>query len=98
MSILLKINHYLFKWYYRRVDKHFHQWTILKSISLLIQHYEHEQLLHRNANANFKNAIKELDSIRSELSNLKMQQVATDSQIRGLNRAFGTNFTPPTDN
>lgn len=96
--MLLKLNHFLFKWYYSRVDKHFHQWTFIKSVKLLIQHYVHEQLLHENANENFRGALNELDTTRKELHNLRMQQIATPGQIDVLNKAFGMDYDNPKDN
>jgi len=40
---MLKLNHVLFWWYYKRVPEHFRQWTILKSIEILISNYKHAQ-------------------------------------------------------
>lgn len=97
-SLLLKLNHWLFKWYYSRVDKHFWQWTFIKSVKLLIQHYDHEQLLHKNANANFRGALNELDATRKDIHNIRMQQIASPGQIDGLNRMFGMDYNNPKDN
>lgn len=96
--IILKVNYFLFSWYYSRVDKHFHQWTFIKSVKLLIQHYDHEQLLHKNANANFRMALNELDATRKELSNLRMQQIANPGQMETLNKIFGTDFNDSINN
>jgi len=80
-KIILRVNYILFWWYYRRVDKHFHSWTFFKSVRLLISNYEHQELLIRNANSVNRTAIKEIDALRQENSNLKIQQIATDGQI-----------------
>ena len=39
---MLKLNHVLFWWYYKRVPEFFRQWTILKSIEVLVSNYNHE--------------------------------------------------------
>ena len=44
-KLILKINHFLFKWYYKRTPLLFREFTILKSISLLIQKYEQDQII-----------------------------------------------------
>lgn len=97
-KLILKLNHWLFKWYYSRVDRHFCQWTFFRSVKLLIQHYEHEQLLHKNANTAFRDCLNELDATRKELSNLKMQQIANPNTIDVLNKSFGTDYTSPNEN
>jgi hypothetical protein len=38
---LVKINHIVFWWYYKRVPVFFRQWTLLRSISLLSSNYSH---------------------------------------------------------
>ena len=95
---LLKLNHWLFSWYYKRVEAHFHDWTFIKSVKILISNYEHRDLLFRNELDHNRALIKECDKLRSELSNIKIQQIATDGQIRSVNDMFGTNWTPPTEN
>lgn len=95
---LLKLNHWLFSWYYKRVGDHFHDWTFIKSVKILISNYEHRDLLFRNELEHNRYLIKECDRLRSELSNIKIQQIATDGQIRSVNDMFGTKWIPPTEN
>ena len=44
-NFILKVNHILFFWYYKRVPSFFNQWTILKSLSLLTQNYRHKDFM-----------------------------------------------------
>ncbi len=95
---VLKLNHLIFWWYYKRCGEHFQQWTFIKSVKLLISNYEHDKLFSKNAHNSLMSAIKEIDELRSENSNLRIQQIATDGQIRWANKNFGTDWTPPTEN
>lgn len=97
-NILLKLNHFIFSWYYKRVPKHFHDWTFIKSVKILISNYEHLNLIFENEIKSKINLIKENDALRKEVSNLRIQQIASSSQIRGVNKMFGTNWTQPDDN
>src|SRR5688572_30833424 len=98
MKILLKINHILFWWYYRKVSDHFKSYTFFKSISLLRQHYEHAEFMIKGKNDVIKTASKEIDELRKENSQLRISQIATDGQIRWANKTFGTDWIPPTEN
>lgn len=97
-AYILKINHILFYWYYKRVDKHFHSWTFFKSIKILISNYQHHELLFKNELKHNQALIKDNDKLRSELSNMKMNQIANDGQIKTINDLFGTKYIPPTEN
>ena len=94
----LKLNHLIFWWYYRKVDNHFKQYTFFKSVSLLRQHWEHDQFVIKGQNELIRNAIQEERRLNNENSNLRIQQIATDGQIRWANKNFGTDWTPPTEN
>lgn len=94
----LKLNHWLFSWYYKRVDKHFHSWTFIKSVKILIQNYQHHDLLFKNELKHNQALIKDNDKLRAEISQIKIEQIATDKQIRDVNQMFGTKWTPPADN
>lgn len=97
-GLVLKINHLIFWWYYRKVDNHFKQYTFFKSVSLLRQHWEHDQFVIKGQNELIRNAIQEESRLNKENSQLRIQQIATDGQIRWANKNFGTNWTPQTDN
>lgn len=97
-KLILNLNHVLFWWYYNRVGKHFHQWTFFKSVNLLIQNYEHTELLLKNECENYRAAMKESDALRKENSQLRIQQIATDGQIRWAKKSFGVDWVPPTEN
>ena len=88
-NFLLKVNHIVFHWYYSRCGEHFKQWTFLKSVKLLIQNYNHTQLLLRNAEKIESFAIKEADKERKMRLQLEMQLMADDSLIGSVNRIFG---------
>ena len=89
---------FFFWWYYRLVPEFFHQWPPITSLKILVQNYEHDQLLKKNANEAFRSALKELDETRKELHNLRMQQIANPGTIDVLNKGFGTDYTNPIDN
>lgn len=97
-KVMLRINYILFSWYYKRVPKHFHSWTFFDSVKILISNFEHHDLLFKNELSHNKALIKENDKLRSELSNIRINQIATDNQIRMSNDIFGTKWTPPTEN
>jgi hypothetical protein len=92
-QISLKINHILFWWYYKRVPKFFHQWPILKSISILKQNYEHALFREKGLNDVISNAIKREDNMREEISNLKLKLMGvSQSDVDSINTIFGTNL------
>lgn len=97
-SAVLKINHIAFWWYYARVPKFFHQWTLLKSISLFKQNYEHLNMMYEGNQKMLRDWMLRNEKLEAELRNTKVQQVATDEQIRWANKNFGTKWTPPTEN
>jgi hypothetical protein len=67
-GLVLRINHLIFWWYYRKVDNHFKQYTFFKSVSLLRQHWEHDQFVIKGQNELIRKAI-------NENSNLRIQQI-----------------------
>jgi len=97
-KILLKLNHLIFWWYYKKQSNHLKGYTFFKSISLLRQNYEHLTEVYKAEQNQLSDCIKEADRLRSELSNIRMGQAANPEQITQLNKMFGTNFTKPTDN
>lgn len=98
MKALLKINHILFWWYYRKVSDHFKGYTFFESIRILRQNYEHGSFIINGQDKLIITYRDELEKLRKENSQLKISQIATDGQIRWANKAFGTDWTPPTEN
>jgi hypothetical protein len=98
MRLLLKINHILFWWYYSKVTEHFKGYTFFKSVGLLRQHYEHAEFVIKGHNQVIQTAIEENERLAKENSQLRISQIATDGQIRWANKAFGIDWTPPTEN
>lgn len=97
-NFILKLNHIIFWWYYNRVNDHFKQWTFFKSVKLLIQNYDHLGLMHKGTCKSLRDSFEDADSLRKELSDIKIKMIASDDQIRSINKSFGTNWTPATDN
>lgn len=97
-NVVLKINHILFSWYYSRCGDHFRQYTFIKSVKLLIEHWKHDFSLIENEKSHNQNLTKDNDALRSELNNLKIKMVANDKQIDFLNEKFGTNYSKRSDN
>lgn len=98
MNIILKLNHILFNWYYKRVDEHFKGYTFFKSVKLLNEHYKHAEFVMDGQNKLIRSAIEEERRLINENSQLRINQIATDGQIRWANKAFGTKWNPPTNN
>jgi len=92
-KLLLKVNHIVFWFYYKRVPIFFHKWTILKSISLLKQNYEHAEFRIDGLNEVINNAIKREREMQLTISNLqlKLRGVPQD-KIDIANKMFGTNL------
>ena len=92
-SVVLKLNHLVFWWYYNRVPKFFHQWTILKSIRLLKDNYEHSQFIIKGNEEVISNASKRERQMRTKISNLELRLMGiTQDQIDPLNKMFGTDL------
>ena len=65
-SAVLKLNHIVFWWYYKRVPNFFYQWTILKSVRLLKDNYEHALFREKGLNEVISGAIKREREMQSE--------------------------------
>ena len=92
-QISLKINHILFWWYYKRVPEFFHQWPMLKSISLLRQNYESALFREKGLNEVISGTIKREDNMMEEISNLKLKLMGvSQSDVNSINAIFGTNL------
>ena len=92
-SAVLELNHIVFWWYYKRVPVFFHKWTILKSITLLKQNYEHAEFRYDGLNEVLKNASKHEIEMRSKISNLELKLMGiTQDKIDPINEMFGTDL------
>jgi len=92
-AMLLKANHILFWWYYKRVPKFFHKWTILKSLMLLKQNYEHAEFRYEGLNEVVRNASKREREMTTEISSLRLKLMGVSQDvIDPLNEIFGTNL------
>lgn len=92
-SILLRLNHIIFWWYYKRVPIFFQKWTILKSIRLLKDNYEHALFREKGLNEVLVNASKREYEMRSHISNLELKlRGITQDQIDPINKIFGTDL------
>ena len=97
-KFLLKTNHFIFKWYYKRCGDHFRQWTFLKSVKLLIQNYQHMKLLMKNEEEHNRNLTKDNDSLRKQLFDMNMKQIANNGQIKWANETLGMNIHDNSEN
>lgn len=95
---ILKLNHFLFPWYYKRVPSHFRKWTLIKSIKILISNFEHQEIVIQGKSEVIRNAIKIEEKLSMELRNLKLSMSASPNQIDAINSIFGTNFNSSNEN
>lgn len=92
-KLILKLNHVLFWWYYKRVPEFFHQWPMLKSISLLKQNYESALFREKGLNEVISGAIKREREMQSKISNLELRAMGISQDvIDPINKIFGTNL------
>jgi len=96
--LILKLNHFIFSWYYKRCGDHFKQYHFLKSIKLLIDNYEHLNLLYKNEQIHNRNLTRDNDIMRNELFQIRIKQVASPNQIDSINKMFGTNIHKNNEN
>lgn len=92
-NLKLKINHFLFKEYYNIVPVFFHKWTILKSLKLLVQNYEHSQSQVESLEVVVRNASKREIEMRREISNLELRlKGVRQDTLDKVNNIFGTDL------
>ncbi|WP_027380824.1 hypothetical protein [Chryseobacterium daeguense] len=92
-KIIIKINHVVFWWYYKRVPKFFHKWTILKSIKILVDNYEHAEYRYEGLEKVLKNASNREREMQSEITNLKLKLMGVSQEaIDPLNKMFGVDL------
>ena len=96
--LILLLNYYLFYWYYKRVPKHFHSWTFIKSVKVLISNYEHQKYCLKSQEELIGKFIEIGRDRDAELHNLRMQRIATPEQINWANKTFGTKFKQADEN
>ena len=92
-KLILKLNHIIFWWYYKRVPEFFHDWTILKSVSLLKQNYEHALFREEGLNKVISGAIKREREMQSKISTLELRAMGiTQDKIDPINKMFGVDL------
>jgi hypothetical protein len=97
--MLLELNHILFAWYYKRVPVHFRQWTLFKSIHLLIQNYNHQQLLLESERRCTQFASEEAENLRKQLQAYQWKELGVDpATTMRLNTMFGTDMPAGNEN
>ena len=97
-KLILKINHFVFSWYYKRCGDFFKQWTFIKSVKLLIQNYEHNKELLGAAKKTESFAIQEANRERKLRLDLEMKLIASDEEIYWANKIFATDFKKSNEN
>lgn len=92
-NLKLKINRFLFKAYYDRVPEFFHKWTILKSLKLLVQNYEHSQSQVESLEVVIRNASKREIEMRTKISSLELRlKGIRQDALDKVNNIFGTDL------
>lgn len=92
-NILLKINKFLFSWYYKRVPDHFRKWTFIKSVKILIQNYEHSEFRNKGLNEVLCNASKREREMTTKISSLELKlRGVSQKDLDSINKIFGTNL------
>lgn len=98
-AIILTLNHFLFRAYYKRVDEHFRQWTIFKSISLLIQNYKHQRDWWEADKKMYASTITENDTLRKQVQHYQWKELGADpTTTMRLNNMFGTDMPTGSEN
>jgi hypothetical protein len=97
-NTILKLNHIVFWWYYKKSEAHFKQYTFIKSIRLLRESYNHLKFVNKGNEDLVKHFGKRMDEQAKELRNIKMQIISSPDVTNKLNSMFGTDFNNPQDN
>jgi hypothetical protein len=95
---LHQANIFIFGFYYKRCGDHFRQWNFIKSVKLLIQNYEHGQLLLNNEETHNRNLTRDNDELRKELFDIKIKMIVTDEQIDLANKMLGVDIKKDSQN
>lgn len=82
-----------FWWYYKRVPEFFRNYEILKSLTLLVGNYKHQQMINDGKDEVISNAIKREHLLQVEITNLtlKFHGISQD-KIDPINKMMGTNL------
>ena len=96
-KLLLKSNYFIFHWYYKRCGEFFRRWTFFQSVKILIDNYDHLNLLYENEIKHNRNLTRDNDEMRKELFQIKMKQLHPD-HIDWVNSAFGMDIHKDTEN
>lgn len=92
-EIILKFNHIVFWWYYKRVPEFFRKWTILKSIKILVDNYEHAEYRYEGLQQVVRNASNREVEMRSKISSLELKLMGVSQDVLDpLNKMFGVNL------
>lgn len=92
-KLILKLNHIIFWWYYKRVSEFFKDWTVLKSVRLLKDNYEHALFREEGLNKVISGAIKREEEMRREISNLKLRAMGvSQDKLNTINEMFGVDL------
>lgn len=97
-KMILLLNKIIFSWYYKRVNEHFHQWTFIKSVKVLIDNYKHQEYCLKGQEELIGKFLEIDRQTQKELHNLRIQQIATPEQIKWANKTLGTDFKLPEEN
>ena len=97
-KIILKINYLIFWWYYKKCGEHFRQYTFFRSIKLLIENYYHLKMMYDGRLQSIQDLGKENTKLRNNLSNMKIQLIANDTQIKFGRDILGMPWISPTEN
>ncbi len=92
-EIKLRINQFVFGWYYKKVPVFFRKWNFVKSVKLLIDNYEHSEFRINGLEEVIRNASNREREMRTEISNfqLRLKGIPQD-KIDQVNKIFGTDL------
>lgn len=92
-TIILKLNHLVFWWYYKRVPVFFHDWTIFESIRILSSNYLHNMTMIEGLDKVTSNASKREQEMIAEIFNLRIRLLGIPQEdIKQVNKLFGINL------
>ena len=96
--LILKLNHVIFWWYYKRCGKHFAQYTFFNSIKILIGNYYHTDDWRKSSDKLLGEVIRENTKLHSKINAMELKKLIDESSVDFINNTFGLRIPKASDN